>query len=83
MDGESALGACGGRRAPYLDARTGWVPQAAKNVFKRPVWMGLFLALVSRRVLVTQMLLAVGRKERDRWAASKGMGRGDMSYWVF
>lgn len=26
--------------------------------------MGLFLALVGRRVLVTQMLLAVGRKER-------------------
>lgn len=37
--------------------------------------MGLFLALVGRRVLVTQMLLAVGRKERGRQAAGAGRGR--------
>lgn len=39
---------------------------------KKAVWMGLFLALASRRVLVTEMLLAVGSGRRPRGDVSRG-----------
>lgn len=50
--------------------------------FKRPVWMGLFLALVSRHVFVTQMLLAVGQR-RERQTGSRHRKRRNTSCWVF
>lgn len=65
------------------------MPQAAKRVFKKGlggVWTGLFLALVSRRILVTQKLLTVGQRGEgqvgSRHRKSEGGAGEDVSCWV-
>lgn len=76
-DGESALGARGGARAPYLDAGAGGAPQAAKSVFKKGLCGRAYFWLWQAGVfLLLRCCWLWGREERGRWAASSGSSGG-------
>lgn len=82
VDAESALDVCGGRRAPYLDSRAGWVPQAAKNVFKKACVDGLISGFGGQACSCHSDAAGCGQKGEGQ-AGSRCRKREDMSCWVF
>lgn len=78
-DSESALGAHGGAGALYLEAGTGWAPQAAKSVFKKGLCgRAYFWLWQAGMFLLFRCCWLWGREERGRWAvgarSSGGVG---------
>lgn len=65
----------GGRRAPYLDSRAGWVPQAAKNVFKKACVDGLISGFGGQACSCHSDAAGCGQKGEGRHAAGAERGR--------